>query len=81
MILSPTVCISISCKPIEPAPGRMPLVDESPVCLSLADAEAQAIHKALEVSNYNRSAAARLLDIHRSTLLRKMRNYGLGPID
>ncbi len=66
---------------IEPAPGRMPPVDESPVCLSLADAEAQAIHKALEVSNYNRSAAARLLAIHRSTLLRKMRNYGLGSID
>ena len=64
-------------KPIEPAPGRMPLVDHTPVCCSLAEAEARAIERALEITGYNRSAAARLLNIHRSTLLRKIRLLGL----
>jgi transcriptional regulator with PAS, ATPase and Fis domain len=44
---------------------------------SLEDAELQAIRNALERTNHNRSAAARLLDIHRTTLLRKMKQYGL----
>jgi len=64
-------------KPIEPAPGRMPPVDHTPVCCSLAEAEAQAIERALEITGHNRSAAARLLNIHRSTLLRKIRLFGL----
>ena len=64
-------------KPIEPAPGRMAPVDRSPVGCTLAEAEAQAIRRALAVTGYNRSAAARLLNIHRSTLLRKIRLHGL----
>jgi transcriptional regulator with PAS, ATPase and Fis domain len=44
---------------------------------SLAQAEAHAIQRALELTNYNRSAAAKLLDIHRSTLIRKMRILGI----
>jgi transcriptional regulator with PAS, ATPase and Fis domain len=64
--------------PIEPAPGRMPIIDNTPVCCSLAEAEAKAIRNALEANNFNRSAAARMLEIHRSTLLRKMRQYGFG---
>lgn len=44
---------------------------------SLAAAEARAIRRALETAGYNRSHAARLLHIHRSTLLRKMRQHGL----
>lgn len=62
---------------IPPAPGRMPEADYSPVCCSLAEAEARAIRKALETAGYNRSAAARLLNIHRSTLLRKLRQIGM----
>jgi two-component system response regulator AtoC len=62
---------------IDPAPGRMPSEDHSPVCLSLAEAEAQAIRSALQHTGHNRTAAAKLLQIHRSTLLRKMRTYGL----
>ena len=64
-------------RPIDPKPSRMGFVDHSPVCCSLAEAESQAIRKALEFTNFNRAAAARLLSIHRSTLLRKMRLLGL----
>jgi transcriptional regulator with PAS, ATPase and Fis domain len=64
-------------KPIEPAPGRMPPIDHTPVCCSLAETEARAIHQALELTGHNRSAAARLLHIHRTTLLRKIRQHRL----
>jgi len=50
---------------------------EQPVCHTLAEAEAEAIRRALELSGQNRSRAARMLSIHRSTLLRKMRTHGL----
>jgi transcriptional regulator with PAS, ATPase and Fis domain len=63
--------------PIEPPPDRMPVDDRTPVCCTLAEAEAMAIRQALEVTGYNHSAAARVLEIHRSTLLRKIRNYDL----
>ncbi len=62
----------------DPAPGRMP-VETAPAYLSLAEVEARAILQTLKATGYNRSAAARILDIHRTTLLRKMRNYGLDP--
>jgi transcriptional regulator with PAS, ATPase and Fis domain len=52
-------------------------VDHTPVCSTLAEAEARAIRQALGLSGYNRTAAAKLLDIHRSTLLRKIRVHGL----
>ena len=44
---------------------------------NLAVNEAKTIRRALELTQFNRSAAARLLKIHRSTLLRKMRILGL----
>jgi len=62
---------------IEPAAERMPAVDHSPVACSLAEAEQRTILHALEAAGYNRSAAARILNIHRGTLLRKMRLYGM----
>ena len=62
---------------IEPAPGRMPQADHTPVCCSMAQAEANAIRKALEAAGYNRTAAAKLLAIHRTTLLRKMRLFDI----
>lgn len=65
-------------KPIEPPADRMsPTIDQTRVCCSLAEAEVLAIRNALQHVQYNRSAAARILRIHRSTLLRKMRLYGL----
>lgn len=69
--------VSSGPRPLEPAPGRMPLADEKNVCCSLAEAEARAIRQALEMSGHNRSAAAKILAIHRSTLLRKLRLLGL----
>lgn len=62
---------------LEPAPGRMPPADHTPVCCTLAEAQSLAIRNALLAARYNRSAAARMLAIHRSTLLRKIRLYGL----
>jgi len=44
---------------------------------TLADAEAQAIEQALEAAGYNRTAAAKILNIHRSTLIRRLRTLGL----
>ena len=69
-------------RPMEAAPGRMgaaipALADRRYVACSLAEAEARAIQQALHLTGYNRAAAARLLNIHRSTLLRKIRLLGL----
>ncbi|MBN1941739.1 MAG: sigma-54-dependent Fis family transcriptional regulator [Phycisphaerae bacterium] len=44
---------------------------------SLAEAEIRAIQNALAECKQNRSAAARKLNIHRTTLLRKMKQYNL----
>lgn len=66
---------TITAPPVEGPLERMPL--GKPVCITLAQAEARAIRQALELAGYNRSHAARLLCIHRSTLLRKMRVHGL----
>ncbi len=48
-----------------------------PASLNLAQAEADTIRRALELTRYNRSAAAKLLQIHRTTLYRKIRALGL----
>ena len=61
----------------EPAPGRITEIQDEPVTYTLAEAEQLAIIRALRRTGWNRSAAARLLAVHRSTLLRKMRNLGL----
>jgi len=63
--------------PSSGAGDRLPLAPSAPVAMSLPEAESYAIRQALELTAYNRSAAARLLRIHRSTLLRKMRLHGL----
>jgi len=65
------------CPSLEPAPGRMTELHDDPVTCTLAEAEQAAILRALEHTGWNRSAAARLLAVHRSTLLRKMRNFGI----
>lgn len=69
-------------KLIEAEPGRMPLTCDSPPdkpCCTLAEAEARAIRHALEIAGFNRSLAARMLEIHRSTLLRKIRSLRMDP--
>ncbi len=64
--------------PLEPAPGRIPEIADTSPTSTLAEIEQNAIMRALRHTSWNRSAAARLLDVHRSTLLRKIRRYGLG---
>lgn len=66
-------------KPASPAAQRIVAAPEGAKGYSLADAEAAAIRQALELTGNNRSAAARILDIHRSTLLRKIRLFRLDP--
>jgi len=64
----------------DPQPARKPVGNrkgDAPESLNLAQAEADMIRRALELTRYNRSAAAKLLQIHRSTLLRKIRALGL----
>jgi len=63
-------------KGIEMPVGRLPLQEISPVGCTLAEAEAKAIRNALEITGYNRTAAAKLLNVHRTTLLRKLRLLG-----
>jgi transcriptional regulator with PAS, ATPase and Fis domain len=62
------------------APAVQPPAHATPVRnfpTTLADAEAQAIEQALQAAGYNRTAAAKILNIHRSTLIRKLRTLGL----
>ena len=66
--------------PLEPKPGRITQINDSPLTYTLAHAERLAIITALKRTGWNRSAAARLLEVHRSTLLRKMRNHGLNDL-
>jgi len=62
---------------VGPAVGRITHMDDPPQIYTLAYVEEQAIRKALDYTNGNRTLTARLLDIHRSTLLRKIRGYGI----
>ena len=59
----------------QPVRPKKPVTGSTPT--TLADAEAQAIEQALEAAGYNRTAAAKILNIHRSTLIRKLRALGL----
>ena len=54
---------------------KAPIATATPT--TLANAEANAIEQALHAAGYNRTAAAKILDIHRSTLIRKLRTLGL----
>jgi len=51
--------------------------DESPKTLLLADIEQEHILNILKAANGNKSLAAQMLGIHRDTLLRKLKKYGV----
>ena len=55
---------------------EFPLAPKSPV-ISLPDSERQAIVRALKETSGERGKAARLLSIGRTTLYRKMKQYGI----
>lgn len=61
-----------------PSESRMPIPTSHHECMTLAEAETRTIQHALEAAGYNRTHAARILNIHRTTLIRKMRQRGLG---
>ena len=52
------------------------MVPKSPV-ISLPDNERQTIARALKATNGERAKAARMLEIGRTTLYRKMKQYGI----
>lgn len=68
----PAVTVPMTPIPIQPYTS----MSSRPVS-SLADTEADAIRHALIQSGNNRSATAKLLSIHRTTLLRKMKLYSI----
>ena len=45
--------------------------------VSLAKAEEQAIRAAMDAAKGNRNAAADILDVHRTTLYKKLREYNI----
>ncbi len=47
--------------------------------LTMAEIEREHIHRTLEHTNYNQSAAARLLEMDRHQLIRRIRKHGLDP--
>jgi two-component system response regulator AtoC len=68
----------------EPARGAAPLASSDsapsePLGTTLQELERRAILRTLEGCNGNRTTAARLLGIDRSTLRRKIREFGLDP--
>ena len=56
--------------------GELPAVS-SAAGLSLKQAERQAIVHALERTNFNQRKAARMLQVHRATLARKLKRHRL----
>lgn len=67
--------VSHNASPTPPTAYNAPIAPPTPT--TLANAEAQAIEQALEAAGYNRTTAAKILNIHRSTLIRKLRTLGL----
>jgi len=67
--------VSHTVRTSKPDVSKRPITSSLPT--TLADAEALAIEQALEAAGYNRTAAAKILNIHRSTLIRKLRTLGL----
>ena len=69
--------------PAPPAPGSAPSDAEELGLAAVAErarqgAERQAIERALIIARWRRTDVARVLKISYRTLLRKMREYGLG---
>jgi two-component system response regulator HydG len=58
---------------------RQSSVDEAPEVLTLAEREKEAILTTLEQVNGDKLLAARLLDIGKTTLYRKLKEYGVTP--
>jgi len=60
-----------------PSPHPWPMRPRPGAVRSLAEREADSIREALARTGGNKSRAAELLGVHRNTLLRKIRRYGI----
>lgn len=60
-----------------PARPPLPPIPASPAWMTLAELEREHLVRTLELTYFNRAAAARLLGVSRQALLRKMDRYGL----
>jgi len=58
-------------------PPSSPPAADSTTPPTLAEVEKEHIRRVLEITNGQRADAARILGIHRNTLIRKIRSYGL----
>ncbi|BBO33877.1 sigma-54 interaction domain-containing protein [Lacipirellula parvula] len=60
-----------------PSPPLLPPLPASPAWMTLAELEREHLVRTLELTYFNRAAAARLLGISRQALLRKIERHGL----
>ncbi|MDX2266565.1 MAG: sigma 54-interacting transcriptional regulator [Bryobacter sp.] len=77
MMAAPLPAFEIPAPAAPSQPGPAPVLSPSPV-VPLAELEKQAILKALEYTKGDRLSAATLLGIGRTTLYRKLKEYGFG---
>jgi two-component system response regulator HydG len=66
-------------RPVRPGntPRPHPLLGIRPLKEALEEPEARILLKALQAFNWNRLQTAKILDINRTTLYKKMKKYGL----
>lgn len=72
---SPAVRIALN----PPPPPPKPVHDGSPI-LTLAEAEKAAITRAMAATGGNANSAARLLKAGKTTIYRKVKEYGIGVV-
>ena len=66
--------------PLPPDPYRELVKSLTNTPLSLEEVERAAIEASLVRSRFNVSAAAKLLGLGRTTIYRKLKQYGFGPL-
>ena len=75
--LSPSLCHTRSSRSASLAPRSHVPVNIRPLKEALEEPEKRIIIQALQALNWNRQETARVLDINRTTLYKKMKKYGL----
>jgi two-component system response regulator HydG len=75
--LSPSLCHPRSSRATAMSPNPCPPASVRPLKEALEEPEKRIIIQALQALNWNRQETARVLDINRTTLYKKMKKYGL----
>ena len=68
----------VRCRPVSPQEVCVPSADGNGSIALLKDIEKKHIRHALDALSNNHTQAAKALGISRSTLMRKIKSYGLG---